>query len=120
MNMNMNMTMNRTNGGISNTVEQLNMNTQETTMKNNAVFMNSTEARENCGRRCVEQMGIPERVFVQCLSQGTTSGVVAFAVIVVVVVVVVVVAAVVVVVAHVFEQRLTRLAYVLVRVSSAV
>ena len=36
-------------------------------------------------------MGIPERVFVQCLSQGTTSGVVAFAVIVVVVVVVVVV-----------------------------
>jgi hypothetical protein len=62
------------------------MNTQETTMKNNAVFMSSTEARENCGRRCVEQMGIPERVFVQCLSQGTTSGVVAFAVIVVVVV----------------------------------
>ena len=45
-------------------------------------------------------MGIPERVFVQCLSQGTTSGVVAFAVIVVVVVVVVV-AAVVVVVDHV-------------------
>ena len=76
------------------------MNTQESTMKNNAVFMSSTEARENCGRRCVEQMGIPERVFVQCLSQGTTSGVVAFAVIVVVVVVVVV-AAVVVVVDHV-------------------
>ena len=69
----------------------LTMNTQESTMKNNAVFMSSTEARENCGRRCVEQMGIPERVFVQCLSQGTTSGVVAFAVIVVVVVVVVVV-----------------------------
>ena len=78
----------------------LTMNTQESTMKNNAVFMSSTEARENCGRRCVEQMGIPERVFVQCLSQGTTSGVVAFAVIVVVVVVVVV-AAVVVVVDHV-------------------
>jgi len=60
-------------------------------MKNNAVFMSSTEARENCGRRCVEQMGIPERVFVQCLSQGTSSGVVAFAVAVIVVVVVVVV-----------------------------
>ena len=58
-------------------------------MKNNAVFMNSTEARENCGRRCVEQMGIPERVLVQCLSQGTTSGVVAVAVVVVAVVVVV-------------------------------
>jgi hypothetical protein len=76
------------------------MNTQETTMKNNAVFMSSTEARENCGRRCVEQMGIPERVLVQCLSQGTTSGVVAFAGIVVVVVVFVA-AAVVVVVDHV-------------------
>ena len=36
-------------------------------------------------------MGIPERVFVQCLSQGTTSGVVAVAVVVVDVVVVVVV-----------------------------
>jgi acetyl-CoA acetyltransferase len=77
------------------------MNTQETTMKNNAVFLNSTEARENCGRRCVEQMGIPERVLVQCLSQGTTSGVVAVAVVVVAVAVVVVAVAVVVVVDHV-------------------
>ena len=42
-------------------------------------------------------MGIPERVFVQCLSQGTTSGVVPFAVVVVAVAVLVVVVVVVVV-----------------------
>ena len=46
-------------------------------------------------------MGIPERVLVQCLSQGTTSGVVAVAVVVVAVAVVVVAVAVVVVVDHV-------------------
>ena len=43
----------------------MNMNiAQETTMNNNTVFMNSTEARDNCGRRCVAQLGFPERVFV--------------------------------------------------------
>ena len=65
MNMNMNMHMNTNTNTNSSMSMSMNMNiAQETTMNNNTVFMNSTEARDNCGRRCVEQLGFPERVFV--------------------------------------------------------